>query len=403
VNEQEKSKLLVDVALHKVREAIDTGAYPDYIDPRQRKALAQDQHPYAQNPAFPREHGQKGSKAKSYAELAASDQYQTVIKKVERYLGRVPSQTELQQLFMGMQHSAEKAMQLEAGHEQELEQAAIDIVLGLPEFEVARQAYESGELKIVAKLHPNVEFETNIEAPEPAENIGLEVDQIAQELQAEQHKRRFINLMVQGSAINKNFAFHMANETLDAIDPELMKLYGTIMSTAELAYWTLPEEYQKAMMAGGGAAGKVKLSNEESGITIHAEAVVFPVLIQEIVKGLMEYISYDPDEDPETHNHVRSQTDTLSNELWDIRVGPAVWRHILSAIGQDNQRLMPYIYQHLVSLSPNEFSTVAQHIVKNTPQGRDWINKIVAEIQADSEEPSEPNQFESTRQELGGL
>ena len=47
----------------------------------------------------------------------------------------------------GMQ-ALQQVAQIERGHEQELEQAAVNLVLGLPEFAAARQAYEAGDMVV---------------------------------------------------------------------------------------------------------------------------------------------------------------------------------------------------------------------------------------------------------------
>lgn len=395
-----QAKFVVSSAVSRAHEAIDTGGYPDFIDRGRRGKIEQGTHPYADNPAWPKEPGEgswpggddnhvkAGGKIKSYADLVASDQYSTIAKRLARYLGHNPSQQELMRLMMGMMGSVEQAVGIEQGHEEELQQAAIELVLSLPEFEQAREAYEAGELRIVATLRPEIDVsQTPLDAPEPDEEqqSQLNVDQIAKELKAEQFKRRMVNLMMQGAAVNKNFAFQLADEKLNEINPELMKLYGIIMATGEIAYWILPEEMQRAMMGSGqGAAGKAGLKFEDGVAVIYAEAMLFPVLVQEIVKGMMEYIAYDPDEDAETRHFTQQQTDTLGNEPWDIKFGPAVWRQILRMVGNDDQRWTPQVYQHLIQLSPDEFSQTFQEILKGSPTGRKFIQDLLAQVKAEA-------------------
>lgn len=177
------------------------------------------------------------------------------------------------------------------------------------------------------------------------------------------------------------------------MNPQLVNTYALLMSGGELAYWVLPEEMQMQAMGGGGsgAAGVEKLSFDENGIpVITAQAIVFPVLIQELVKGLMEYLSYDENADPSTQKYVHGQADTLGGELWDIKFGPAVWRQILRMIGNENQEYMPFIYKHLLELPTNEFNTRMQQFLKGDPEGRQFIADLVAQVKAEQEGGDQP-------------
>lgn len=385
-----------------VEMALDLGGAQDWIDPEKKRKISRHQHPYAQNPAFPREPGPgsfpqgegepRPGQIHSYAELVASDVYPKIVRKLQQALGGQLPRGGPMQILQMLQGALMRAVEFEQGHEQELEQAAIRIVLDLPEFKDAKSAYEEGHLKIVAQLRPDVSLEgTNIEpeAPDEEQQAELEVAQVAQELDLEKEKRRMVNMMIQGAAVNKDHAYMQIEHELRRMNPQLVNTYALLMSGGELAYWVLPEERQKAMMGGGGgegAAGIEKLSFDEDGTpVITAQAVVFPVLIQELVKGLMEFYSYDDNADPSTQKYVHGQADTLGNELWDIKFGPAVWRQILRMIGNENQEYMPYIYRHLLELPTTEFNQRMQQFLRGEPEGRQFIADLVGQIKAEHE------------------
>jgi hypothetical protein len=369
-------------------EVMDTGEHPNFTHPGIRSKIEKGTHPYAKNPAFPGKLDPVTGKMVSHAEVVASDQYKTIYGKVKNYLGKAPTQRDLMGIQMGAAQAANKIFQLEAAHHEELEQAAIDLAVSLPEFEQAKAAYMDGQLKIEAKIKLKVSVKAPTQAP-PENNPELEIPQVSQELDAEKNKRRFLNLLIQGAGINKNYAFHLADEFLNGIDPNLTKLYGKVMSAADFGYWVFPEEMHSGMQANAageieGAAGKMGLQFKNGEVVIVAEAVCFPVLVQEIVKGLMEYITYDADEDPELRKQVHDQTDTIGNEGWDIKLGPPVWRQLLASVGYDNQKWIPQVYQHLSQLSPDKFSKVMQSILNGSPDGKKYLRDLLAEIKEEN-------------------
>ena len=392
--------------------ALDLGGASGF-DPEKQRKIERGEHPYANNPAFPKqpgpgsyppapEHPQPGGRVQNYAELVASDQYKRIVAKMAQALN-VPVQRISRQnampLMMQMQQALQQAMQWEAEHTEELTHMAVDLVLDFPEFAGMREAYENDTLRITATLGQPVETgDMNVEPPEPeeAEQAELQVAQIAQELDLEKEKRRFINMMTQGAAINKNHAYLLIRDRLNQINPQLVSAYAIAMSVGDWMYWVMPDEQLKAAMgAGEGAGGKARFEVDDDGVPhIYAEAIVFPVLIQELVKGLMDALAYfarqQEGTDPETQQHVLNQTDTMGNEVWDIMMGPAIWRQILRMIGPENQDLLRYIYVEIAKQPAQEFSRIKKGILQGDPEIRTWLQNLAQEIRAEHSPAEEP-------------
>lgn len=404
---------LIDMSLTKrvIQEmGMDLGGHPDHIDRTRKQHIERGTHPYAQNPAWPKEPGEgswpggdshlrPGGRIRSFAELAASDQYSTIMKAVTEYLGRAPrTQQEVMQVMMRYQQGVQFAMQIESEHKQELEQLAVKAVLDLPEYKYVKVAVEAGTLIISAKLEQPEAGDFRVEPEEEPEEF--QVPEIKTEIDAEMHKRRFLNVMMQGAAINQNYLFKNVERELAEIDTQLPRLYGQIMSGADLAYWVFPEEMQQSAMGSGegeGAAGKERLEfTDDQKCIVHATAVMWPVLVQEIVKGIMEYAAYDEDADPTVRKQVQGQVDTLSNETWDIRLGPAVWRQFVRQIGDDKE-VTALVYRYLSELSPGDFSAHAHAIMQGTPEGKRFMQNLIAkakEAAGDEGEAGEEGGFE---------
>lgn len=351
---------------------INTGEHPDFIDPSHKRRIAAHR-----NPALPDNH----------AEVLASTTYQKAMQKLQRYTGVTPrGQRDLMTLTQQLMGALQSVSEIEQGHEQELEQAAVNLVLNLPEFKSAKDAHEAGEIRIRAQLRPDIDLEgAQAEAEDVSDKEELQIAQIAQELDLEAQKRQFINMMIQGNAMNKMQAYHLAAEQLNAIDPRLLNLYGVLTSVGEFGYWIFPEEMQMGGMGGGGGAGAggaAHVNRSEDGVPeIVAQGITFPMLVHELVKALMEYISYDEDMDPETRAHVAGQADTLNNELLDIKIGPAAWQGIVELI--DEQEMIPYVYDHLVRLPAGEFNTTMRTLMQGGNQARGLMQQIVQRIKDD--------------------
>lgn len=374
--------------------ALQLGDVPPF-DPEQQRRITQGRHDYATNPAFPERAGEGED---TFAEDVASAQYREIVRKISQSTGIPVNQIRPQtagRLMQQMMGDLQRAMQYERGHERELEQRAIDVLLALPEFAAAREPYEAGEFQIQAQLVRNpgemtmqgMNVEPEEETPEERQAVGADVPEIAQELESEKNKRRFINLLIQGSAMNKNYAYHQAADVLNAISPELVRTYSRLMPVAEWVYWATPDENLKQMMQGGGGhGGKAWVDWEPEVPVVHAQALVFPVLLQELSKGLMEFLSHADDLDPDTKRHVIKQVDTLGNELSDIRMGPEVWRRFLRGVGNDNQNYVPYIYDYLIKLPPGEFSQRMNQILRGDAEGRRFVDQLVQQIRGEQQE-----------------
>jgi hypothetical protein len=355
---------------------INTGEFGDFIDPSHKRRIA------AHNPpGMPRGH----------SEVLASQSYQDAVRKLARYTGITPQgRGDLMQVTQMMMQALQQVAQIEQGHEQELEQAAVNLVLSLPEFAAARQAYEAGEIRIRAELTANINLEAaQVDAEDTTDREDLKVAQIAQELDLEVQKRRMVNMMIQGNAMNKMQAYHMAQEQINAIDPRLLNLYGVLTSVGEFGYWIFPEQMMKQGMGERqGAGGAAHVNRGDDGVPeIVAQGITFPMLVHELVKGLMEYVSYDEDMDSETRAHVSGQADTLDNEMMDIKLGPAAWKSIVGQI--DDQELIPYVYDHLVHLPANQFSETMQTLLQGGPRSKALLQQIIQQIKTDLEGQNE--------------
>ena len=134
-------------------------------------------------------------------------------------------------------------------------------------------------------------------------------------------------------------------------------------------------------------AGKEELDLETDPPTIKATGLMFPILVHELYKGVMEYVSaHGLPSDPEMADEVIGMEDTLPAEVWDLRLGPVIWEKFLEVYPdnffdmEEQKRIKNYFYFKFVSLEAEEFLKLAKEILSGSQQGKDQVKKMVDEI-----------------------
>jgi len=365
--------------------AIDLGGDPDAINPYHKKAWEKGEHALGKNPAFP-PHGGQGMNPH---EAHAAGTYKSIIANLRRYGGHVPrnfSQQEVMRSAMDMFQTLEDVQQREADHQEELEQLAVETVMRLPEFTTLRRAVQSGQLRIKAYLNRRIDIQGMETSDQPQEELpGAEVEQIKGEYDEMIHKRKMINTIIQGAAISNNYSFaYYVRDELQAIDPTLINDYGKLMAYSELGYFLQsPEMVKMAASAGGSEAqgGEERLHTEPDGsTTIIARGISFPILVQEIIKGCMEYLSHNDEDDPETAALVNKHSDFVDDEQIQMQLGPNIYRQMIDAIGLDQAQVWPYLHDELVKMPTREFNQRMQSLIAGSPEGKRWFQELARKI-----------------------
>jgi hypothetical protein len=159
---------------------------------------------------------------------------------------------------------------------------------------------------------------------------------------------------------------------LDRLNPDLVRLYGVIMSYADYLYWIMPNQQMLNMAGSGeGMMGKEEVDETTDPPTVKAQATWFPLLIHELLKGVKEM--------------VMGVADTLPDEIWDMRVGPIIYEKLVNAypdelFDEDKKIIQFYLKSRIASLSTDEFFKTMKEILAETPKGKQIVDKMVKEI-----------------------
>ena len=144
----------------------------------------------------------------------------------------------------------------------------------------------------------------------------------------------------------------------------------------------------EGMIGGGGAeqamAGKEELDLETNPPTIKAKGLMFPILVHELYKGVMEYVSaHGLPSDPDMAQEVIGMEDTLPAEIWDLRLGPVIWEKFLEVYPDsffdvdEQKRIKNYFYFKFVSLEAEEFLKLAKEILSGSQTGKDQVKNMI--------------------------
>lgn len=349
--------------------------------------------PLSKSPAFP--DIKSPEVPVSFEEKIASKRFNDVVEKVKRYTGQedVRSQNALMGLQMAMMGAVRDVIGIQTRNKEYLENLAVDLVrkeMGVRPDQVNYDAklVMPGQIDMAG-------FSKQGEEPEQQDleqNFGQQEEDIEDFMTAferfdiEKAKRRFINALIQGSSKKGHYMFELVRDELDRIDENLLNLYGVLMSVNDLMYWVLPDQAFDMMMNQGGIAGKEEVDIETDPPTVKARGVFFPVLVHELIKGTMEILGTQglPD-DPKQAEMVMASTDTLANEIWDLRLGPVLWEKFIEAyperlFDEDKRWIQNYLFARFSALSSEEFFKLAKAILKGDVNATKILDRMIDEI-----------------------
>ena len=333
----------------------------------------------------------------NFQELLASERYRQVVNKVRQYTGvetpMIGERGGIGQLSQMMMDAHNMIVQTEREHRGQLEQLAIELVMkemGIPEGSVQFDAKIVGMGEV--DMSDFNRDEQGDENPEEVDTEEFEVEQnLMQDLETldlERAKRRLINSMVQGSSKKGHYMYQLVPQKIQQItgSQELINQYGVLMSINDTLYWQLSDQTMQMMMGGaaGAAGGSEEVERETEPPTIKARAINFPILVHELIKGMMELFSHQGEpEDKDLFQQVMQHEDTLEKEMWDLRLGPAIWDRIRNQFpdeiltDENKVEIQNYLLVEIFRLPARRFLTLMKEVISGSDTGKRLLQQIV--------------------------
>lgn len=390
-----KNKLLSLIKENLEEMAMDFDS-PDRPSPDIQRSLERGETPLKKVP-FPST-GQEPNK--NFQELLASERYKQVVQNVRQYAGvRTPLSgvQSMMPLMNTMMQAHNDIVRTENAHREELARLAVDLVR--KEFNLSEDDIEF-EAKIVGMGDVDTsDFnreQPGQQQPEP-ETVEVEIDLFndLQQLNLEKAKRRLINAMMQGASKRGHYMYHYVADKIREItgSENLINQYGILMSINDTLYWQFSDDQMKMAMGGPGGegssvAGKEKVDLQSTPPKVYAEGINFPVLVHELIKGTYEVIAAlrGQPEDIEMTRRVIQSEDTLEKEIWDLRLGPAIWDRIREQIpediltDEDKKQIQLILFQHIVEKPAKEFLVFMKEVISGSERGKSLMKSLVDAI-----------------------
>ena len=416
----------------KIKEQLDYGNRPERMDPNLERKLASPEGLYAQNPAMKNKEGD--------VQRLISNRFQKVAEKLSDVTGiqNLSSQQTQGMIYQEMMRKLPNIMRIEAAHRDELEQLAIEAALEESEVPVdwyKIEAYLNREPIDTSNFRMKPEEEKDDEEEEGEEEMEIpsfDVEDLTKDeiFELEKHKRNIINAIIQGAAKKGHYIFQKPDikARLDEIDPSLYRDYLGIMAINDFLYFSMEQMIEMMSQTGQGIAGKVELDdNDEEGdegeegeetpdTVIKAFGLIFPILCHEIIKGLEEAKGrHGLPKDPEMAQRVMGQTDTLSNEPMQLRIGPEIVERIRFALPDkmyepENKGLINWFHTLLYQIEAQEFLEIIGNAISEDPskvaKATSKFNEIMREaikMKEEFEDYKEEEGIDSDEDEDDGL
>jgi len=322
----------------------------------------------------------------------------------------------------GFMSLVSRARQIQSGKEKELEKLAEDAI---------RSYYGS----ILEDVTLNIKFPKEGQIKKSMENVPSEPPEMPQlkELKdsniiSEIQKRKIANNITQGEAKNTKLCLNLP-EVRDGLTrilgqekgTEYKELLNKITEIAGFFDWQIPMEVQLEMWTRdkSGFSGSVSvewvsdkeentedlaqkvlgdLENdtevpeeaeeifEQTAPTINALGTDFAMLLHETIKGIYELIaSVAIPDDEETAETIIMNTDTLADEIEDLRYGPEIAADLRDFINEfpetaDIPNLREHVFGKMMAMDAKDFLNLMYMILNEDSRAKPVVQEFVDEI-----------------------
>lgn len=238
----------------------------------------------------------------------------------------------------------------------------------------------SDTLSIDMELVDKVDTQQERLLPESSDSFSFDSIDDIHTLTNEIYKRRFLNALIVGAAMDFAEMYIFVENKLDEINETLRRNYKKIWFINNLLLFHTKQNLSKKQKDGGNV--DVYISDETTPVRIEVKGILSPILVEETIKGLFELaISHGLPKDKDKAEYVMSKADFKLAEVWDQRVGLPLWRRVRKIMNECEISVQPsFLLMELANLETDKFNTTMQEILAGTKMGRYLIKEIVRNI-----------------------
>ncbi len=243
-------------------------------------------------------------------------------------------------------------------------------------------------------------------------------------------KRTIANALMMGAGFRAHNLLEKIKPELDRMNPALYLFYSKIMSGGVIQNWkanprddggyefnakdagmdNMPgmnihqQNNHKLILTldnlkemGVVGSSRLKMGDDENGDGIRevegaeAIAMIFPVLLHETVKAVVEYIFAHglPQYTQKINREILKQSDGFQFEYWHKLLGPRLWKYLHDAIdfivkGRGNDyTIVAYLLQEISTLPPDKFLRLIDLLLHDGLKAITWLEKMLDRVESD--------------------
>lgn len=268
--------------------------------------------------------------------------------------------------------------QLEKNSKQSLEKLCKKVIFSM--FDVPENT-----VKIEIELVDTIDTKADRMFPERTKNFTFDSIEDMNTLTDEIYKRRMMNVLITGAAMFYTNKLTAYVSDIFEINPELPSLYKKILDINTYLLYADSVSFDNKKQGDGGKVS-VNITSHDIQPTIKAEALMFPILINETIKGILELaIAHGLPKDVDRAKYILSKADFKFAEVWDMRLGYALWTlidRILDELDIDIMDLgLNYLLMEFSKLNTQKFNSFLQNLFARTTKGKGFLEDICHDIQ----------------------
>lgn len=287
-----------------------------------------------------------------------------------------------------------ECQKIEVSNKEALEELVVDVannVFSIPE----------DTININAKLVTSIDNVKQRMLPEKTDDFEFDSIDDMNSLGDEIYKRRMLNALVCGASLYYSMNTDLYLTNLFKISPELPSMYAKILKYNNILMYFEKDTLDKNGITEAGSVD-VYIQQEQNKADISAQGIIFPILLNELIKGFNELaISHGLPEEKINAEYVMKKSDFKLAEMWDSRLGLPLWDRVINCLDKIdcdiNDAGINFFFMELSCLSPYDFNTTLKEIFGNTKKGSVMLKEIIDKI-VDEKEQDEFDDYMNTMQ-----
>ena len=339
---------------------------PDFL----KKAITDNTTSLGDHPAFPPE------EEDTFVGFILKTQYNHIM---EPFEGQDISTKEISKKLSQLIAECQK---IEAANKEALEKLCSDVCATI--FDIPEDTID-----IESKLVDKCDMSKYRMTPEATSDYSFEDIEEMKYLTDEIYKRRMVDALIAGASMYYGSNIEYYIREIYKINPELIQLYIEITKYNMVMLYNQPDTIKSVERCDSGKVD-IYIGDDGERIKIKAEGVIFPVLLEYTIHGILETASQQGlPSDRDKAEYILSKTDYRLAENWDLRLGLPLWSILMTDIEKCGGNLdeigSNFIIMEISRLRPEVFNNYLQNAFKQTRKGLSMTKELIDTIQYNKE------------------